>query len=59
MEKKQGWDIIKKEDITENRRTIKCKWIFKIKRNRIFRARLMAVDIVEFLELTSMKVFLQ
>jgi hypothetical protein len=31
MDKQQVWEIIKKEDIPENRRTIKCKWIFKIK----------------------------
>jgi hypothetical protein len=42
MDKQQVWEIIKKEDILENRRTIKCKWIFKIKRNGIFRARLVA-----------------
>jgi hypothetical protein len=48
MDKQQVWDIIKKEDIQENRGTIKCKWIFKIKRNGNFRA-------VKFLELTSMK----
>jgi hypothetical protein len=34
--------IIKKEDIPENRITIKCKWIFKIKQNGIFRASLVA-----------------
>jgi hypothetical protein len=42
MDKQQALEIIKKEDIPEDRRTIKCKWIFKIKRNRIFRARLVA-----------------
>jgi hypothetical protein len=25
-------EIIEKEDIPENRRTIKCKWIFKVKK---------------------------
>jgi hypothetical protein len=38
----QVWEIIKKEDVPEDRRTIKCKWIFKVKRNVIFRARLVA-----------------
>jgi hypothetical protein len=33
---------MKKEDIPQDRRTIKCKWIFKIKRNGVFRARLVA-----------------
>jgi hypothetical protein len=42
MDKQQVWEIIKKEDIPENRKTIKCKWIFKIKRNEIFRSRLVA-----------------
>jgi hypothetical protein len=42
MDKQQVWKIIKKEDIPEDRRTIKCKWIFKIKQNGIFRVRLVA-----------------
>jgi Reverse transcriptase (RNA-dependent DNA polymerase) len=42
MSKKEVWEIIKKENIPKDRRTIKCKWIFKIKRNGIFRARLVA-----------------
>jgi hypothetical protein len=42
MDKQQVWEIIKKENIPENRRIIKCKWIFKIKQNGIFRARLVA-----------------
>ncbi len=33
---------MKKEDIPQDRRTIKCKWFFKIKRNGVFRARLVA-----------------
>jgi hypothetical protein len=42
MEKKQVWEVMKKEDIPQDRRTIKCKWIFKIKRNGVFRPRLVA-----------------
>jgi hypothetical protein len=42
MCKQQVWEIIKKEDIPEDGGTIKCKLIFKIKRNGIFRARLVA-----------------
>jgi Reverse transcriptase (RNA-dependent DNA polymerase) len=42
MSKKEVWEIIKKENIPKNRRTVKCKWIFKIKQNGIFRARLVA-----------------
>jgi hypothetical protein len=42
MEKKQVWEVMKKEVIPQDRRTIKCKWIFKIKRKGVFRARLVA-----------------
>jgi hypothetical protein len=42
MEKKKVWEVMKKEDIPQDRRTINCKWIFKIKRNGVFRARLVA-----------------
>jgi hypothetical protein len=49
MDKQQVWEIIKKEDIPENRRTIKCKCIFKIKRNGILRARFVACDYSQIL----------
>jgi Reverse transcriptase (RNA-dependent DNA polymerase) len=42
MESKKIWETIKKEVVPVGRRTIKCKWIFKIKRNGTFRARLVA-----------------
>jgi Reverse transcriptase (RNA-dependent DNA polymerase) len=42
MKKKEVWEVMKKEDIPQDRRTIKCKWIFKIERNGVFRARLVA-----------------
>ena len=42
MESKKVWEIVKKEDIPKDRRCIKCKWIFKMKRNGVFRARLVA-----------------
>jgi Reverse transcriptase (RNA-dependent DNA polymerase) len=42
MKKKEVWEVMKKEDIPQDRRTITCKWIFKIKRNGVFRARLVA-----------------
>jgi hypothetical protein len=42
MNKQLVWEIIKKDDIPENRRSIKCKWIFKIKKNGILRSRLVA-----------------
>jgi Reverse transcriptase (RNA-dependent DNA polymerase) len=40
MESREVWDVIRKEEVPRDRRCIKCKWIFKIKRNGIFRARL-------------------
>ena len=42
MDNKNVWEIINNEEVPEGRRTIKCKWIFKIKRNEVFRARLVA-----------------
>jgi hypothetical protein len=42
MEKKEVWEVMKKEDIPQDRRTINFKWIFKIKRSGVFRARLVA-----------------
>jgi Reverse transcriptase (RNA-dependent DNA polymerase) len=40
--RREVWEIIRKEDVPSDRRFIKCKWIFKIKQNGIFRARLVA-----------------
>jgi Reverse transcriptase (RNA-dependent DNA polymerase) len=42
METEKVWESIKKQDVPVGKRTIKCKWIFKIKRNGILRARLVA-----------------
>jgi hypothetical protein len=42
MEKRGVWEIIDEKNILINRRCIKNKWIFKVKRNGIFRARLLA-----------------
>jgi hypothetical protein len=46
-------EIIEKEDIPENRRTIKYKWIFKVKKDWWL------VKIVKLLESTSMKALLR
>jgi hypothetical protein len=35
--------VIPKEKIPEGRRCVECKWVFKIKRNGIFRARLAVI----------------
>jgi hypothetical protein len=42
MEKRGIWEIIDEKDIPIDHRCIKNKWIFKMKRNEIFRARLVA-----------------
>jgi hypothetical protein len=42
MESRNVRDVISKEEVPKDRRCIKCKWIFKIKRNGVFRARLVA-----------------
>jgi Reverse transcriptase (RNA-dependent DNA polymerase) len=47
MKKKEVWEVMKKEDIPQDKRTIKCKWIFKIKRNGVFRARLVACGYIQ------------
>jgi hypothetical protein len=36
MDTKKVWETSKKEDILKGRGAIKCKWIFKIKRNGNF-----------------------
>jgi hypothetical protein len=42
MEKRGVWEIIDEKNIPINRQCIKNKWIFKVKRSGIFRARLVA-----------------
>ena len=36
------WRKVGKEDVPEGRRLVGCKWVFKIKRNGVYRARLVA-----------------
>ena len=36
------WRRGHRSDVPDNRRCVKCKWVFKIKRNGVFRARLVA-----------------
>ena len=33
---------MKRRDVPNNRRTVKCKWVFNVKRNGVYRARLVA-----------------
>jgi hypothetical protein len=42
MEKRGVWEITDEREIPTNHRCIKNKWIFEVKRNEIFRARLVA-----------------
>jgi hypothetical protein len=40
MKNKGVWEVIDSNDITNDRRCIKCKWIFKVKTNEIFREKI-------------------
>ena len=42
MEDHQVWDLIDRQKIPHGRKTIKCRWVFEIKRSGVFRARLVA-----------------
>ena len=42
MKTRNVWTKIKKSQVPKNRRCVKNKWVFKVKRNGIFRARLVA-----------------
>ena len=40
IEKNHVWRVIKKIDVLENRRLLGAKWVFKVKKKGIFKARL-------------------
>ena len=42
METRVVWKRVKRSNIPNNKRCVKCKWVFKIKRDGTFRARLVA-----------------
>ena len=42
MDSRQVWQKIKRSDIPKDRRLVKSRWVFKVKRNGVFRARLVA-----------------
>ena len=42
MDSRQVWRKIKRSDIPKDRRLVKSRWVFKVKRNGVFRARLVA-----------------
>ena len=43
MEIKKAWRTIHETDVPKDRRLIECNWIFKIKRDGLYRARLVAL----------------
>jgi hypothetical protein len=47
MDTKKVWGTIKGGDIPKIRKIIKRKWILKVKRNEIFRARLVAFEYIQ------------
>ena len=42
VEKNRVWRVIKKNNEPENRRLLGAKWVFKVKKNEIFKTRLVA-----------------
>jgi hypothetical protein len=42
MSQLKVWHPVGRQDIPSGRKTIKCKWVFDIKRTGVFRARLVA-----------------
>ena len=42
MEKQKVWKVIKKKDMPKGRRCVRSKWVFDIKRNGMFKVRLVA-----------------
>ena len=42
MEGHKVWKKVKKSVMPKDRRCVKCKWVFEVKRNGVFRARLVA-----------------
>ena len=42
MESQKVWKVIKRSEMPKGRRCVKHKWVFEIKRNGVFRARLVA-----------------
>ena len=42
MDTRKVWTKIPKNEMPKDRRCVKCKWVFKIKRNGVHRARLVA-----------------
>ena len=40
MEKNQVWRVIKTTDVPENRRLLGAKWVFIVKKNGVFKAKL-------------------
>jgi hypothetical protein len=58
MRNKGVWEVIDSNDIPNDRRYIKCKWILKSKETKFFAQDLFHVDKSKFLALILMKVSL-
>jgi hypothetical protein len=41
MTEREVWRKLQRKDIPEGRRCVKCKWVFEIKRNGVFRCQLL------------------
>ena len=42
MNARKVWKVIERKQMPKDRRCVKCKWVLKIKRNGVYRARLVA-----------------
>jgi hypothetical protein len=58
MTKRGVWEIIDEKDVPNDRRCIKNKWIFKMKKNGDFVQDLLRATTVTFLECTLLKALL-
>ena len=43
MKLKNVWDVIDRSEVPAGRRLLLCKWVYKLKRNGIYRSRLVAM----------------
>ena len=44
MKLKNVWDVIDRSEVPAGRRLLLCKWVYKLKRNGIYRSRLVAMS---------------
>eukprot|EP00970_Alexandrium_tamarense_P013882 scaffold3721_cov118-Alexandrium_tamarense.AAC.3 len=53
MKKRNVWIVQKRCDMPTDRRCVKSKWVFKLKRNGVFRARIMVVAMLMVAEIPA------